>query len=237
MTETAPTGPTFRQAKNGYERDDVDAHVQELNQRLVDTSDRADTERQRAEEAERAAETARTALRELERRTELPGYDVLAQRLRAILEAADEAATELRTRTEIDAKICKQQAEDRAAEIVGEARASAAGIIEGGREEAAKLTSDAGTLKQQAEDRAAEILAEARAEADQTTRRGRQEAATAVADADRRVRSLRDDLAQLESQRDRTLEALGSLRDQLTRAAQDLLPAGDDRATQDGHAA
>ncbi len=189
MSEISPTAPAFRQTKNGYEPADVHAHIDELNQRLVDASGKVDTERRRAEEAERAADAARDELRELERRAGLPGYEAVAERLRAILEAADQAATELRTRAQIDAE----------------------------------------TSKRQAEDRSADILAEARVEADAALRRGQQEAAKAIAEAERRVQVLRGEIAQLEHQRDRALDALGSLRDRLTRAAQDLLPSGEGR--------
>lgn len=190
MSDTSP-GSTFRQTLRGYDPADVHARIDELTHQLFEARNRAETAQRRADEADRTMEGLRAEVRELERRTGLPTYDTVAQRVRTILESADEAAMELRTRSEADA-------EER---------------------------------KRQAEDRVAEILAEARQEADATVRRGRQVADQAIADSERRVDALRGEIAQLEQQRDRVLDALGSLRDRLTHVAQDLVTSshGDER--------
>jgi chromosome segregation ATPase len=190
VSDTTP-GSTFRQTLRGYDPADVHARIDELTHQLFEARNRAETERRRADEFERAVEGMRSEVRELERRTGLPTYETVAQRVRTILETADEAAMELRTRSESDA-------EDR---------------------------------KRQAEDRVAEMLSEARQEADATVRRGRQVADQAIADSERRVDALRAEIAQLEQQRDRVLDALGSLRDRLTHVAQDLVTSthGDER--------
>ncbi len=86
----------------------------------------------------------------------------------------------------------------------------------------ARAEGDAEAHKRQAEDQAEQILAEARLEADATARRGRQEADEAMTAAQRRVDALRTEITQLEEQRDRVVDALGSLRDRLTHVAQDL---------------
>ncbi len=183
-TQSSPNA-MFRMTRHGYEPADVHARIDELTQQLFEARKSAESERRRADESERAAEDMRTQVHELERRTGLPSYESVAQRVRSILETADEAAMELRACAE----------------------------------------SDAETRKQEAEDRVASILAEARVEADATVRRGRQEAASAIADAERRVQGMRRELAQLEQQRDRVLDAMGSLRDRLTHVAQDLVPS------------
>jgi hypothetical protein len=81
------------------------------------------------------------------------------------------------------------------------------------------------------------MLAEARQEADATVRRGRQVADQAIADSERRVDALRAEIAQLEQQRDRVLDALGSLRDRLTHVAQDLVTSshGDERPARESN--
>lgn len=154
------TDATFRRTRRGYDPHHVEARVNELTAQLSAAGAVAELQRRRADDSEPVAESLRAQLRELEVRTSVPDFDVVAGHVLSIQQAAEEAATELRTRIAVEAANHNRKTEECVAQSLLDARADADAIAERARRVAddliaasdgrvAQLAADIARLEQQ----------------------------------------------------------------------------------------
>ena len=196
----------FRRTLHGYNRDQVDLHMNQLAQAAASAwHESAEHTRQIAElkatnhqlrsEAEAQAERARV-LEEEQREAVAPSYTGLGERIGSVLTLIDNEAYELRTRAQADAantgaladekaSIIRQNADDYARETAGAAEDEYARILEDARAQAASLLEGAMV-------RAASLLDDARAQANSLLENADRQSRTRQ-DADRQATARREE--------------------------------------------
>ncbi len=156
--------PEFPVALRGYDRQQVDAFIQDLTVRLT-------AERRRAEQSERAVAQVQAELGGLRDPAPL-SFEHLGAEAGRVLEQAGSSA-----------KLLVEEARSRGQAIVDEAEAEAGALIERAEQRAAELEAEAGATLAQAAGERERILAEAAQAVDDVRSRAGEEARTALQDA------------------------------------------------------
>ncbi len=142
----APPSPEFRVVLRGYDRDEVDAHLQVLSQRLEAAQRQLATRRRDGETSGGGAPEPGQLAVALFRRLEEEAAQLRRQ--------AERDADRVRTEGEAHARRVQTQAEEQALGLVDEARAEAARV----RQEHADLAQERERVRRQAHDEAQALL-------------------------------------------------------------------------------
>jgi len=200
--------PEFPVALRGYDRQQVDAFVQDLTVRLT-------AERRRAELSERSAAGLRNEVATLREAQEPPSFEQLGAEAGRVLAQAGHSA-----------KLLIEEAQTRGREVVDAAESRATAHMERTERRAAELESEAAEIVARAEAERERILAEAaqavaaiRGQAEEEARTALQHAQDA---ADRTLQragaeqaTMRTETERLRESRDRMLDYLGRIHSDL----------------------
>ena len=197
----------FAVVMRGYDRDQVDAILEACERWAREAQAHMEGTDAKVNETDRRAEKLEARLAELESRGDPQpprSLRTLSERAEQLLNMAREAADELQTSVEVEARTDKEQSERAAAELKQTAQARAREITTSARrhqEQAAPVTQDT-------REQAARCIEEGRA------------AAAAHADAIRQraegpIRDVQRELARLEEERKAALEELAGLQQSL----------------------
>jgi DivIVA domain-containing protein len=203
MNEDTFERSRFAVVMRGYDRDQVDAILEACERWAREAQAHMDGTDVRLTETDRRAEALEARLSELESRggAEPPrSLQTLNERAEQILGMAREAAQELRTGVEAEAKTDQQESERAAAQLRQAAHARAGEIAAAAK----RRQRDAAKPTQDARDHAARHIEEGRAMAAERAEAVRQR-------AEGPIREARQELARLEDERRAALEELTGL--------------------------
>jgi DivIVA domain-containing protein len=200
--------PEFPVALRGYDRQQVDAFVQDLTVRLT-------AERRRAEQADRSATQMRSELASLRESQGPPTFEQLGAEAGRVLAQAGSSA-----------KLLIEEARTRGREVVDAAESRAAAEVERAERRAAELESEAAATVEQAVAEREAILAEAartvaaiRGQAEQEARTALEHAQDAAGRTLERAAAeqtaMRTETERLRESRDRMLDYLGRIHSDL----------------------
>lgn len=199
--------PSFRVVVRGYDRQQVQAFIQDLASRLA-------MERRRADETERALAQMRLEMAATQNQPP-PSFEHLGSEAARVLEQAGKSA-----------KLLVQEAKSRGEALVREAEAEAAELIEKAEQHAGELDEAAAKRLSDATGERDRILAEVAAEADQLRARSQEEARLALADAHEESERIRqqviDEQSLMSAQTERLRQSRGQMLDYLGRIHSDL---------------
>ena len=210
-TTSDPNGrvklPNFPVVMRGYDRQQVQAFLQDLASRLA-------VERRRADDSERALAQMRLDIAAAQNPPPL-SFEHLGSEAGRVLEQAGKSA-----------KLLVHEAKARGEELVREAETEAAELIEKAEQRSAELDQGAQARLNQATGEHDRILAEAESEAEQLRGRAEEEARTALAAAHEESERIRQQVVdeqsvmaaqtqRLRESRDQTLDYLGRIHSDL----------------------
>jgi DivIVA domain-containing protein len=192
----------FAMVLRGYDRDQVDAILEACERWAREAQVHMDGAEQRLTETVRRAEALEARLSELEDRAEEPPRSVqlLSDRVEQVLGRAREAADELQTNVEAEARTDKERAETDVAQLQEAARTRADGIAASARQSHKQVAPSTQAVRQETE----RHLEEGRAEAAERASAVWQRAEGPISEA-------RRELARLEDERQAALEELAGL--------------------------
>ncbi len=199
--------PEFPVALRGYDRQQVDAFIQDLTVRLT-------AERRRAEQSERVVAQMQAEVAGLRDPAPL-SFEHLGAEAGRVLEQAGNSA-----------KLLVEEARSRGQAIVAEAEAEAGALIERAEQRAAALEAEASETLAQAAGERERILAEAAQAVDDVRTRAGEEARTALQDAREAAERIREKASaeqmtmqaqtqRLRDSRDQMLDYLGRIHSDL----------------------
>jgi DivIVA domain-containing protein len=194
----------FAMVMRGYDRDQVDAIIEACERWAREAQAHMDGTETRLTETDRKAEGLEARLAELESRgdPQLPrSVQVLNERTEQLLDVARDAAAELQTTIETEARNDKERSERAAAQLWEEAQARAGHISASSRRHQEQVAPSMQASRQQA----ARCIEEGRATAAERADTVRQQ-------AEGPLRELRRELDRLEEERQAALEELSGLR-------------------------
>jgi DivIVA domain-containing protein len=194
----------FAVVMRGYDRDQVDAIMEACERWAREAQAHMDGTESRLTETERKAEALEARLADLDSRghPQLPrSLQVLSERTEHLLGLAQEAAEELQTTVEAEARNDKERSERAAAALRQEAQARAGNIAAASRRHQEEVVPSTEATRQQA----ARCIEEGRATAAERADAVRQR-------AEGPLRGVHQELARLEEEREAALEELSGLR-------------------------
>ena len=199
--------PNFPVVMRGYDRQQVQAFVQDLASRLG-------MERRRADETERALAQMRLEMTAAQNQPP-PSFEHLGSEAARVLEQAGKSA-----------KLLIQEAKSRGEALVREAEVEAAELIEKAEQHGAELDRVAAATLNEATGERDRILAAVAAEADELRTRAEEEARTALAEAHEESERIRqqvvDEQSLMSAQTERLRQSRGQMLDYLGRIHADL---------------
>jgi cell division septum initiation protein DivIVA len=223
--------PEFPVALRGYDRQQVDAFVQDLTIRLT-------AERRRAEQSERAVAQLRTEVVALREAQGPPSFEQLGAEAGRVLASAGASA-----------KMLIEEAQTRGREVVDAAESRAAALVERAERRAAELEAEAAGTVEQAEEERQRILAEAAQSVAEFRGQAEEEARTALRHAQGAAErtleraeteraAMRTETERLRESRDRMLDYLGRIHSDLGELLAEAVRADAELATPaNGHLA
>lgn len=199
--------PNFRVVMRGYDRQQVQAFIQDL-------ASRVGMERRRADETERALAQMRLEITAAQNQPP-PSFEHLGSEAARVLEQAGKSA-----------KLLVQEAKNRGEALVREAEVEAAELIEKAEQHVGELDKAAAARLNEATGERDRILAAVAAEADQLRARAEEEARSALADAHEESERIRqqvvDEQSLMSAQTERLRQSRGQMLDYLSRIHSDL---------------
>src|SRR5215472_6171992 len=199
--------PNFRVVMRGYDRQQVQAFIQDLASRLG-------MERRRADETERALAQMRLEVTAAQNQPP-PSFEHLGSEAARVLEQAGKSA-----------KLLVQEAKSRGEALVREAEVEAAELIEKAEQHAGELEKAAVARLDEATGERDRILAAVAAEADQLRARAEEEARSALAESHEESERIRqqvvDEQSLMSAQTERLRQSRGQMLDYLGRIHSDL---------------
>ncbi|HEX4539344.1 MAG TPA: hypothetical protein VH112_03800 [Acidimicrobiales bacterium] len=203
MNESTFERSRFAVVMRGYDRGQVDAIMEACERWAGEAQAHMDGAQEKLAEADRRAAALEGRLSELEDRSGEPprSVQVLTERADTVLGRAWEAADELRTTVQAEARADKEGAERDATQLRQAARTKADEIAAEARRHQEKATPSTQAVRRQAE----RHIEEGRAEAAERARAVWQRAEGPISE-------VRRELARLEDQQQATLEELAGLR-------------------------
>ena len=202
MNEDTIERSRFAMVLRGYDRHQVDAMLEACERWAREAQVHMDGTEERLTETDRRAEVLEARLSQLEDRAEEPPRSVqlLTDRVEQVLSHAREAADELRTNVEAEARADKERAERDVTQLEQAARTRAEKIAASARRRHDQVAPSTQSIRREAE----RHIEEGRAEAAERARAVWQRAEGPIAE-------VRRELARLDEERQAALEELSGL--------------------------